>query len=55
LLPPIFVHAPATFGDAAHCQRREQRSRRADMKNIVTVILALIPLVAVLSACITCP
>jgi len=49
------VHLPATFIDPAHLACKVNKIDRVVMKNIVPLVLALIPLAAVVGACITCP
>ena len=47
------VHLPATFCGGAHFYAKQHLV--VAMKQIVPVVLALVPLVAVISACVAVP
>lgn len=52
----FFVQRGATFRSAGHFQRRTAtQSKVVAMKQLFPVVLALIPLAAVIGACVTCP
>jgi len=53
--PVSIVHLVETFREAAHLMAKSNRFDRVAMKNIFPLVLSLIPLAAVVGACITCP
>jgi hypothetical protein len=49
------VHLAATFLGIVHSASRSFQQAASHMKTIFTLVLALIPLAAVASACVVCP
>ena len=47
--------APATFAAWMHWDGKAYPKEFADMRQIVPLVLALIPLAAVVGACVACP
>ncbi len=51
----ILVQLRATFASGAHFQGKSSKQNRSIMKTIVPLFLALLPLAAVVGACVAVP